>query len=157
MYQERAIINSVLTQYNEAENLWIHEVMEFLEPFEESSEKLEQGRAAAPCVDVLYRAEETPCCCINRFSRTVQAQVENTGVSSEKVEHRRASQNHGLQNHNLLWPPFHHLRMLDEQGRQTVDKVQDLLVDAHMHLPEGEASTDQLDNLPQRYVRSLLS
>lgn len=39
--------------------------------------------------------------------------------------------------------------MLDEQGKQTVDdNVQDLLVDAHVHLPEEEASTDQLDNQP---------
>lgn len=107
--QELAMVKFVLTQYSEVENLRIQKVMyswktsirlmevvQFLEPFKESSKKLEQGRAASPCVDVLYGAEETPCCCVNRFSRTVQAQVENAGVSSEKIDHRRASQNHNL-------------------------------------------------------------
>ncbi|KAH7964716.1 hypothetical protein HPB49_000918 [Dermacentor silvarum] len=49
----------------------------------------------------------------------------------------------------FLWPPFRHLRVLEEQERKTVhDRVRELLIDVHLRFPQRETSTDQPDNGP---------
>ncbi|KAH8021205.1 hypothetical protein HPB51_013306 [Rhipicephalus microplus] len=46
----------------------------------------------------------------------------------------------------FLWPPFRHLRILDEQERKSVhDRVRELLTDVHLRLLQGETSTDHPD------------
>ncbi|KAH9378669.1 hypothetical protein HPB48_008495 [Haemaphysalis longicornis] len=56
----------------------------------------------------------------------------------------------------FLWPPFHNLRMLDEQDRKNVhDRVREILTDVHLRLSQVGPSREQLDNEPKA-KRSLL-
>ncbi|KAH9366339.1 hypothetical protein HPB48_006209 [Haemaphysalis longicornis] len=130
------MIKSVLTQYDEIESLLdsrgnllledvnkalLVEVVDFLEPFKEASEKLEQDKVVTLPLVLMYYAKlkkhltttltDSPGVCKLK-SRTLEfLELKLTVGELHKIS-------------TFLWPPFRHLRMLDEQDRKNVhDRV----------------------------------
>ncbi|KAL1423171.1 hypothetical protein MTO96_021363 [Rhipicephalus appendiculatus] len=145
-----AMIKSVLTQCDAIENLLesrgnllledvnkalLTEVVEFLEPFKEASEKLERDKIVTlPHVLMYY----------TKLKRPTAASTDSTEVcklKSRTLEFLQIKLPIG-ELHKMatfLWPPFRHLRVLDEQERKTVhDRVREWLIDIHLRLPQGE-------------------
>ncbi|KAH6942575.1 hypothetical protein HPB50_008067 [Hyalomma asiaticum] len=163
-----AMMKSVLSQYDAIENLLdsrgnllledvnktlLTEVAEFLEPFKEASEKLEQDKVVTLPLVLMYYTKlkkhltadstDSPEVCQLK-SRTLEfLQIKLPIEELHKVS-------------TFLWPPFRHLRVLDEQERKSVhDRVRELLIDVYLRLPQGETSTDHPDYEPPAKRTSL--
>ncbi|KAH7939474.1 hypothetical protein HPB52_012780 [Rhipicephalus sanguineus] len=130
--QKLAMIKSVLSQYDAIENLLdsrgnllledvnktlLTEVTEFLEPFKEASEKLEQDNVVTvPLVLMFYTKLKKHLTADSTDSREV-CELKSRTLEFFQIKlpieepHKVAT---------FLWPPFRHLRVLDEQERKSV-------------------------------------
>lgn len=156
-----AMIKSVLTQYDAIENLLnsrgnllledvnkalLTEVVEFLEPFKEASDKLEQDKVVTLPLVLMYYTKLK-----KHLTAASTDSPEVCKLKSRTLEFLQTKMQIG-ELHKIatfLWPPFRHLRVLEEQERKTVhDRVRELLIDVHLRFPQRETSTDQPDNGP---------
>ncbi|KAH9368346.1 hypothetical protein HPB48_004538 [Haemaphysalis longicornis] len=111
------------------------EVVDFLEPFKEASEKLEQDKVVTLPLVLMYYAKlkkhlttaltDSPDVCKLK-SRTLEfLELKLTVGELHKIS-------------TFLRPPFRHLRMLDEQDRKNVhNRVREMLTDVHLRLSQG--------------------
>ncbi|KAH6935732.1 hypothetical protein HPB50_008673 [Hyalomma asiaticum] len=163
-----AMIKSVLSQYDVIENLLdsrgnllledvnktlLTEVAEFLEPFKEVSEKLEQDKVVTLPLVLMYYTKLKKHLTADSTDSPEVCQLKSRTLEFLPIKlpieelHKVAT---------FLWPPFRHLRVLDEQERKSVhDRVRELLIDVHLRLPQGETSTDHPDYEPPTKRTSL--
>ncbi|KAH6921123.1 hypothetical protein HPB50_027893 [Hyalomma asiaticum] len=163
-----AMIKSVLSQYDAIENLLdsrgnllledvnktlLTEVAEFLEPFKEASEKLEQDKVVTLPLVLMYYTKLKKHLTADSTDSPEVCQLKSRTLEFLQIKlpieelHKVAT---------FLWPPFRHLRVLDEQERKGVhDRVRELLIDVHLRLPQGETSTDHPDYEPPAKRTSL--
>ncbi|KAH6925931.1 hypothetical protein HPB50_012297 [Hyalomma asiaticum] len=141
------MIKSVLSQYDVIENLLdsrgnllledvnktlLTEVVEFLEPFKEASEKLEQDKVVTLPLVLMYYTKLKKHLTADSTDSPEVCQLKSRTLEFLQIKlpieelHKVAT---------FLWPPFRHLRVLDEQERKSV----------HLRLPQGETSTDHPD------------
>ncbi|KAH7953041.1 hypothetical protein HPB49_004004 [Dermacentor silvarum] len=155
------MIKSVLTQYDAIENLLnsrgnllledvnkalLTEVVEFLEPFKEASDKLEQDKVVTLPLVLMYYTKLK-----KHLTAASTDSPEVCKLKSRTLEFLQTKMPIG-ELHKIarfLRPPFRHHRVLEEQERKTVHgRVRELLIDVHLRFPQIETSTDQPDNAP---------